>query len=47
MEISKKAYRTTVRNETIANGFQVTMEAQEDEKWGIVPEVKVNELIEL
>ena len=41
----KEAYRTTVRNETIANGFAVTMEAQEDEKWGIVPEVKVNELV--
>lgn len=40
----KEAYKTTVKNETIANGFAVTMEAQEDEQWGIVPEVKVNEL---
>ena len=41
----KQAYRTTVKNETVANGFSVTMEAQEDEKWGLVPETKVNELI--
>lgn len=41
----KEAYKTTVRNDTVANGFAVTMEAQEDEKWGVVPEVKVNELI--
>lgn len=41
----EQAYETTVKNETIANGFSVTMEAQEDEKWGLVPEVKVNELI--
>lgn len=41
----EQAYQTTVRNETIANGFSVTMEAKEDEKWGLVPEVKVNELI--
>lgn len=41
----KEAYKTTVKNETVANGFAVTMEAQEDEKWGIVPEVKVNELM--
>lgn len=40
----KEAYKTTVKNETIANGFAVTMEAQEDEKWGIVPETKVSEL---
>lgn len=33
-----------VANETVANGFSVTMEAKEDEKWNIVPEVKVNEL---
>lgn len=41
----KEAFKTTVRNETVANGFAVTMEAQEDEKWGLVPETKVNELI--
>lgn len=41
----KQAWKTTVKNDTIANGFSVTMEAKEDEKWGIVPEVKVNELI--
>lgn len=41
----KEAYETTVKNETVANGFAVTMEAQEDEQWGLVPEVKVNELI--
>ena len=41
----KQAYQTTIRNETVANGFSVTMEAQEDEQWGVVPEVKVNELI--
>ena len=40
-----EAFKTTVKNDTIANGFSVTMEAKEDEKWGIVPEVKVNELI--
>lgn len=40
----KEAYETTVKNETVANGFAVTMEAQEDEKWGIVPETKVSEL---
>ena len=41
----QEAYKTTVRNETIANGFAVTMEAKEDEQWKIVPEVKVNELV--
>ena len=41
----KEAYKTTVKNETVANGFSVTMEAKEDEQWGLVPEVKVNELI--
>lgn len=41
----EEAYKTTVKNETIVNGFSVTMEAKEDEKWGVVPEVKVNELI--
>lgn len=41
----EQAYETIVRNETVANGFSVTMEAQEDEQWGVVPEVKVNELI--
>lgn len=41
----KEAYKTTVKNETVANGFAVTMEAQEDEKWGVIPEVKVNELV--
>lgn len=41
----KEAYKTTVKNETVANGFSVTMEAQEDEQWGLVPEVKVNELV--
>ena len=40
----KEAYVTTVVNETIANGFKVTMEAQEDEQWGVIPEVKVSEL---
>lgn len=41
----KQAYVTTVKNDTVANGFSVTMEAEEDEKWGVVPEVKVNELV--
>ena len=41
----KEAYKTTVVNETVANGFAVTMEAQEDEQWGVIPEVKVNELV--
>ena len=41
----EQGYVTVVRNETVANGFSVTMEAKEDEQWGIVPEVKVNELI--
>ena len=41
----KEAYKTTVKNETVANGFSVTMEAQEDEQWGLVPEIKVNELV--
>jgi hypothetical protein len=41
----EQGYVTTVKNETVANGFSVTMEAKEDEQWGIVPEVKVNELI--
>lgn len=41
----EEAYKTTVKNDTIANGFAVTMEAKEDEQWGIVPEVKVNELV--
>lgn len=40
----QEAYKTTVVNETIANGFSVTMEAEEDEKWGVIPEVKVSEL---
>lgn len=40
-----EGHRTTIVNETIANGLQVTMEAKEDEKWGIIPEAKVNELI--
>lgn len=40
-----EAHKTTVKNDTIANGFSVTMEAQEDEKWGIVPETKVSELV--
>ena len=39
-----EAHKTTVKNETVANGFSVTMEAQEDEQWGIVPETKVSEL---
>ena len=41
----KQAYETIITNETVANGFAVTMEAKEDEKWRIVPEVKVNELV--
>lgn len=41
----EEAYKTTVKNDTVANGFSVTMEAKEDEQWGVVPEVKVNELI--
>lgn len=41
----EQAYKTVVKNETVVNGFSVTMEAKEDEKWGVVPEVKVNELI--
>lgn len=41
----KEAYKTTVKNETVANGFSVTMEATEDEQWGLVPAVKVNELV--
>ena len=40
----KEAYKSTVKNETVANGFSVTMEATEDEQWGLVPAVKVNEL---
>lgn len=40
----QEAYKTTVVNETVANGFSVTMEAEEDEKWGVIPEVKVSEL---
>lgn len=35
---------TTITNETVANGFSVTMEAKEDERWGIVPAAKVEEL---
>lgn len=41
----EQAYETVVKNETVVNGFSVTMEAQEDEQWGVVPETKVNELI--
>ena len=41
----KQAYETTIVNETIANGFSVTMEAKEDEKWQLVPEIKVSELV--
>ena len=41
----KQGHKTTVKNETVANGFSVTMEAQEDEKWGLVPKTKVSELV--
>ena len=40
-----QAYETIITNETVANGFAVTMEAKEDEQWGIVPTVKVQELV--
>jgi phage major head subunit gpT-like protein len=39
-----EAYETTVINETIAKGFKVTMEASEDEQYGIVNKVKTSEL---
>lgn len=38
------AYTTTLTNKTWANGLQVTMEAEEDETWGIVPKAKTEEL---
>lgn len=34
----------TLKNKTWANGYSVTMEAEEDEKWGIVPVAKTEEL---
>lgn len=37
-------HTTTVKNETYANGFQVSMEAKEDDKWGLVDKTKTSEL---
>lgn len=37
-------WTTTVKNETYANGFNVSMEAKEDEKWGLVDKTKTSEL---
>ena len=39
-----EGYETTVTNETIAKGFKITMEAAEDEQYGIVDKVKTKEL---
>ena len=41
----EQAYRTTIVNKTYANGLKVSMEAKEDEQWGVIPEAKVNELV--
>lgn len=35
---------TTVKNKTVANGLKVSMEAKEDEQWGLVDAYKVEEL---
>lgn len=37
-------HTTTVVNKTWANGFKVSMEAKEDEKWGLVDVTKTSEL---
>lgn len=37
-------HTTTVVNKTWANGFKVSMEAKEDEKWGLVDKTKTSEL---
>jgi hypothetical protein len=37
-------YTTTVINKTWANGFKVSMEAKEDDKWGLVDMTKTSEL---
>lgn len=35
---------TTITNQTVSNGLEVNMEAQEDDQWGVIPAAKVSEL---
>lgn len=39
-----EAYQTTLTNKTVANGFFVSMEAEEDDQYGIVDKVRTKEL---
>jgi phage major head subunit gpT-like protein len=38
-------YTTTIKNKTWANGFQVSMEAKEDDQWTLVADSKSSELV--
>lgn len=40
----EEAYVTTIKNRTWSNGFMVSMEAKEDEKWDVVDVAKTEEL---
>jgi Mu-like prophage major head subunit gpT len=41
----EQAYLTTIRNETVANGLQVSMESKEDDQWAVISDAKAMELI--
>lgn len=41
----KEGHRTTIKNLTATNGFAITLEAYQDEKWGITTKVKSAELL--
>ena len=36
---------TTIKNKTYANGFEVSMEATEDDKWKVIADAKASELV--